>query len=661
MDWDAETNAYVSNGGAAAGYMSSVIPLMEAAMKSDASQEQRDMAAIAIANAKDNISSRIETIQTNLDRINASLANYNTQIANLTNRINNATSATDIASLNNAINSLTQQINSSTQQQIDLQQESLELDRALMRLPNYESLLGLNNSTSSISIRSRLLEMQTEFFKADPDDQRLQETAVRIFEDLRDAASTVSQTGDDTTANDFSYTNLLVQMNRLILNLSDYSEMKDIEENLDHLIDDLRSAYGNDSIPNQNHPEADSNTGADNTAGQPSGADGQTEVPPETTDPNAAPGNEGEQEPGQNVPDGSSADSESSQDTQPTEAGNTRPASRTWQEEWRVRLEALKAQISAMPVYNDSEGTETDSILTDSQRNVLRDYDRNAASAELDEMIRRYISEHNAIYQGLIYLDSPYKMLAVFALCLAFAFDLSGFVFGFVMQGESQGSQGKDVQSKDGSHSFSLFSSSSGRSKKGAEWSILEHLNQYRVLTGDFSRRNDVYYYKVFNDGLEEQWKVKVSDSAVPYSQGIYILKDGEAGAAQNIDEVSFRSSSDGAASDAQTEQELSYAGQVNGPRDGIYLNCILHYQEGGLSKQTKDKKISFICSLDEYVPVHCYCPAEKENRTFPVKHLAEMKKLKARTAVVALNKSGTSVSAIYLIKSDKNDIENAF
>ena len=571
VNWDQEETDYLSDNGTAASYMSPVILAMRNAMQTGNAQDNRDLAAIAISDAKLNISARIAVIQENLDRINANLANYNTQIANLTSRINNATEETDITPLNNAVANLTRLINGETQQQIDLQLENTQLDKALLRLPFYESLLGLSNSSSSISIRRKLIQMQAEFFKEDPNDADLMEYATDIFNDLRNAANAVANGEDGATSDEFSYTNLLIQMNRLIRNLADYSSIKDMVSNLDNLIVELRTI-------SVSEPE----NGGNQTNG-------------------------------------------------------------IWQTEWRRRLEDLKAQISALPVYSETAGTEagTVKVLTESQINILRGYDRNTSSAALDEMLRRYISGHNAIYQGIIYLTSPYKMLAIFALCLALAFDLSGFVFGFVMQGETQKAPGLYPSN------MPLISGPSRRGSGKAEWSILDHLCQYRVLTGDFTHRDGTYYCKVFRDGLVEQLEVKDNDGMPPCKQGIYMLKeDGAAG------EHSIKLMEMGAdlGQEAYAGQELRYSGQDGGPQDGVFVKCRFIYKEGGLSRQDADKT-SFICSLEEYVPVHCYSPAEKENRTFPINQLTGKRELKVKIAVVALNKEGSRVSAIYMIK----------
>lgn len=656
IDWNAEAAEYISNDETAASYMSPVIMAMEAAMEQDSSQESRDLAATAIANAKENVTNRKEEVQANLDSINANLANYNTQIANLRASINAATEETDVASLNASINRLAGLISSETERQISLQQESAQLDRALFRLPFYESLLGLSNSTSSISIRTQLIAMQSEFFKADPDDQVLLDIATRIFNNLRSAATTAANEG--VGQDSFSYTNLLVQMNRLLQNLTDYSEVKAIEANLDRLIADLRAGSENDQNehvniePNsENVASGENNTGSD-IEGAASGQD-ESEV------------NLDESLIDQNGGNNTTTDGADGQNPENFEDKSSKGNEGTWQEEWYARIDALKAQISAMPVYSDmvdvdledSQNGENINVLTDSQLEVLRNYDRNSSNAALDDLLRRYVSEHNAVYQGIIYLMSPYRMLAIFALCLALSFDLSGFVFGVVMQGEPQRNENagdqKDTQEDILPHWIGTTSRNAKSRSDQIEWSILDHLHPYRVLTGDFSHKGDTYCYRVFRDGLAEQWLVKDANVVIPYKQGIYVLEEDVAG--RERDEEGGRTGVLVADTDrkAYTHQELCYSGQAGGPQDGVFVNCYLSYKEGGLSKQEPDGTWSFICSLEEYVPVHCYDPVEKENRTFPVRLLAQKKELSAKIAVVALNKSGTRVSALYVIKDN--------
>lgn len=211
-----------------------------------------------------------------------------------------------------------------------------------------------------------------------------------------------------------------------------------------------------------------------------------------------------------------------------------------------------------MPAYSQSEGG-GDSVLSEDQLNILRSYDRDAASRTLDDMIRRYIANHNAIYQGIIYLQSPYCHLALFALLLALSFDLAGFIFGVVIEGT--GRHG---------HMFEkYFPAGDGNQTK---WSILETLHQYYVLTGDYERRDGVYHYKAFRNGLLEDWAVTDSES---YQRGIYRLDREEKAGNRNAvgqSEQMLRF----ADQRTETEEPVSSLSQTQPEeaRDGVYLEC---------------------------------------------------------------------------------------
>lgn len=567
LNWDEETITYVTNGGtAAAGYMAPAINAMRDAAETGAPQESRDLAAQALEDAERNINARMISIQENLDNLDARITMYNNQITNLTARIRNAEEGTDTTTLTNAINNYTQLIGDATQQQADLQTEYMQLNNALLRLPVYKSFLGLNSSTSSISIRSELMQMQEEFFQPDPDEAQLLKIANDIFGNLRSGASTAA----DGTGNSLSYTELLVQMNQLIQDLTDYSEIKSIEAALGDLVTELRTSDQSGS--------------------------GQEKI------------------------------------------------------DWRDRIERLKAQIGAMPTYSDIGGS---SALTDSQTSVLRGYDRDEAGKNLDDITRRYISEHNAIYQGIIYLQSPYRSLALFALILALSFDLAGFVFGIVISGRPQPKRSV-LGEHDGGPITSVFTAGQ---YSPAEWSILETQNHYKVLTGDYERRDEYYYYHVFCNGILEEWKVQVEETGGVYSRGIY-----------NADIPILP----GAKLAVEKEHELLFKGQEKGPTDGILKNCRLWFKDGSLikeyeeeqiavsemqvqadskSKPKTEKKIVFVASIDEYVPFHIYSPERRENQTVPALELEERKGVDVDIAVIALNKNGTRVAAVYIIE----------
>lgn len=569
VDWEEEKANYISEQATtASSYMATVIDAMEKVFSENDSQENRDIAATAVEDAKTNIANRMEDIQNNLNTLDANITNYNNQIANLTNRINRATAETDTTALTNSINSYTQLISETAQQQQALQIEYMQLDRALLRLPFYESRLGLSSSTSAISIRSGLMQLQSEFFRQEPDEESMLEIATEIFDNLRSASRIASGNGNEASMEETqSYTNLLVQMNRLIQNLTDYSEIKDIELNLEQLIIDLR----------------------------------KIDITDESTSETA--------------------------DTSKKEQ---------WKLEWGRRLTELKAQINSLPVYGEIEETGNDmvKVLSENQMVVLRNYDRNSASKELDDMTRRYISNHNEIYQGIIYLQSPYRSLAIFALILALSFDLSGFIFGFVVQGSTPRYENSDdLVMKQGDQSKLGVSYVDTNENVHANWSVLKTLNPYIVLTGDYENEDGNYYYKTFKDGKLYKWPVQ---DISPYMRGIYIQVKRSNGWWR------------GSAIPIQG-QELFYAHQKSGPKDGIYMDCRFSFVEGSLILERGGQR-EFLTTIDEYAPVHSYNPSRGESRTIPAKKLTS-DRFDVETAVVALNEKGTRVAAIYMIE----------
>lgn len=650
LNWENERENYVTGNGTVAGsYMFTVINAMEKAMLRNSSQEERELAATAIADAKRNMEERISDIQENLRILSDNFTNYNNLITTLQNRINRAPAGTDTTGLSNSIATYTQLIDNISSQQAELQTEYLQLDSAVRRLPYYESELGLASSNSAVSIRMNLRGLQADFFGTETDENELLNTVREIFENLQDAARGVGN--DEISEAGLSYTRLFVLMNRLQQNLIDYIEVKDIESNLDRLIAELRTEDSPDTKISANTTisgqlESVSSSNPSESAG--------------TVSSNEA--DSGTDDTGKKVPEDD------------------------WQKIWGKRIDELKAQISAMPIYTVDADTENEmgSILSESQINVLTNYDRDNSSRTLDDMIRRYISEHNAIYQGIIYLQSPYRSLALFALLLALSFDLSGFIYGFVgqkdesmenpqmddnvphireepdenpqmdddiphIQEESDENLPENTQviSYDpmlksiGQTVSHVFANKKQRARSiptidssgQTAWSIHKTLMPYIVLTGDYECRDGIYYYKAFKDGVSCHWKVQ--DTAA-YAQGIYIQenndKEWERGLAL-----------------PESEQELLFARQSENPKDGIYRNCQLIYDEGSLILSKGEQQIYLAC-IGGYVPVHRYNPDQGESRTIPSKKLTK-KKEDDQVIVVALNTKGTRIAAIYIIE----------
>lgn len=664
INWE-EEERYTQ--GIAGIYMTAPINAMRAALEEDPTPEARNLAVIAVEDAKKNVADRMDSIQENIVMQNANIQTYTDQINRLNRQIANAANGRDTSDLEASLQSCGGMISDATQRLSELQDEYSQLYDAQQRLPVYESLLGLNSSTSSTSIRSELMKLQEEFFQQNPNVDIMLDHATKIFKNLRDAANSISsETGEDSS----TYFELLIQMNRLIQYLRNYSEIKEIEANLDDMTSRLRTLEiaSVETAPNQSDASGDKSTTIDDSTPR----EGEETSGNDSTDgtlPNGggAIGGESLDETADNGQESASPDNDvssedaatggdTSEDNAPP-AGEDGPASGNstdgpgnndtdWKSEWGSELAELKAQISSLPSYSgEQSGTHT--VLSEPQMEILRVYDPDISSHELDDVIRRYISVHNAVYQGIIYLQSPYRSLAVFALILALSFDLSGFVFGLVtLNDTSLSPEGYETEpfpetlSAEGpiSDEPDLNTSPDGADDTVA-WSILPTLNSYIVLTGDYEIQDGVYYYKCFRNGQLYRWKVVDN---VPYQQGIY-TEDIESGRVYG--------------KPLAADQALLFNGQPGGPKDGIYRNCELIYMDGSLLKGEKGE---FLASLEEFVPIHIYVPSEGKNRTIPVKMLAvpsgenaKKNSVFVREAVISLTQNGTRVAAIYAIEGD--------
>jgi hypothetical protein len=564
MDWESEQQQYASDNTVASSYMTTAINQLKLAFETAPSQENRDLAEQAVTEAQKNIEVALKNEQTRLGDVRKDLSTYNDQISNLNQQIRNATTQAEITSLQETLRSYQETQSTAAAQQQTIQQEISALQNAQGRLNVYAVNLGLSNSTSSISIKRNLLEMQTELFKDDPDVDSLRNLATETFSNLRNAESLSAGSEGE---NSLSYNDLLTRMNTLVLNLNDYASIKSIETTLNDLTNGLQRAT--------------------------------------------------------------------------TSTSNTK-----WKSVWQTRIENLKAQISALPTFVTSSADVSE--ITESQQRILTGFDRTESCANLDNATRRYINDHNALEQGTIYLTSPYKGLALFALVLAFFLDLSGFVFGVVDLGAKENKNDSGISGNNDRETIDvpkIFKSMKEKvGENESQWSIRPTANSYKVVTGNFRCEDGVYYYGVFENGIHKEWKV-VDDHA--YHEGIYL-----------VDNVAARKGV--ALSEKHQDVIFSNQGFEKMPQDGVYLNGTLSYHEGSLlfeaevgGKSDKsaenDASPYYIANVEEYVPVHCYAPKRGENITQPAIDLAKFP-MKVKVAVLALNPDCTRIVAMYLI-----------
>ena len=249
IDWDEEEQTYAQ--GIARIYMMAPINAMRAALEEGAAPEARNLAVIAVADANKNVAGQMDRIQKDITTQNNNIQTYTNQINSLNRQIATAADDRDTSVLEESLQRYESLILNASQRLPELQDEYSQLYNAQQRLPVYESQLGLNSSTSSTSIRSELMKLQAEFFQQDPDEAIMLNHATEIFKSLRDAVSSISS---ETGEGSYTYSELLIQMNRLIQNLRDYSEVKDIEANLDTMISRLRALEATSGMRTETDP-----------------------------------------------------------------------------------------------------------------------------------------------------------------------------------------------------------------------------------------------------------------------------------------------------------------------------------------------------------------------------------------------------------------------
>lgn len=676
MDWNAERQNYASDNTTASSLMSTAIDQMENAFVTSPSQENRNLAAKAVEGTQANVEKELQNKQTQRDDAVKRRDDSKKERESLDRQIRNPTPGTDISGLQNSWNKADAQYDKAMTQLSNIDQEIEALRNAQSRLAIYAEHLGLSDSTSSISIKSNLIELQTELFSNDPDDHKLKELATDTFKNLRSSeAMTETDANGDSS---LSYSTLLTQMNALVLNLNDYSNVKSVEKNLNVLMTELRggsdvsigsmrtdtssASSASDSSSSSSASTSSSSTslsGAENAGtertNQPAdavdhenngeataatGSDGNNTVEPNTENGNAVAQLEDNATASSTVSAASGA--ESQQDNQK----DTQEIDTTWKKTWLTRIEVLKAQISALPSFIGSSADVSE--LTATQQAKLTSFDRDTACNALDNVTRRYINTHNALEQGTIYLTSPYKGLALFALMLAFFLDLAGFVFGVVDLGNQPEStdNNSNIWEKTGENPLDINSiiknAKAKVSSEGNSWSVKPTMNHYIVVTEQFRHEDGVYYYSAFENGIRKEWEV--CDGA-EYHEGIYTIADPVKKQGKPLEKKA---------------QNIIFENQVAGmsAQDGIYLNGKLSYSEGSLLFEPDNagensenmRAIRYIANVEEYVPVHCYNPRRSENITQPAIDLGR-DPIDAEMAVLALNKKGTRIVAVYVIK----------
>lgn len=289
-----------------------------------------------------------------------------------------------------------------------------------------------------------------------------------------------------------------------------------------------------------------------------------------------------------------------------------------WKASWRQQFNDLKSKISGLPVYT----------LTGSNA-TLESFDRAASTRQLDNAIRNYLTDHNPAQQGLVYLYSPYRGIAIFSLFIAFLLDIAAFVTGFIIDRADEADL-NSTRENTGNYGSNIVMAHIPPKKEPIwdmnqtlNWNAIPPLNRYTFLTGDHQYLDGTMTYKAIENGKV----IEVEYPDTKLQMGFYYWKD------SSIYQV--------------CPAELRYKGTPSGPEDGVYENAILRYEDQILIivQNTEGKHLG---TVDPYTPV--YYLSKDAYESFPAK---EIQNAQGSRIVISLNKPGTRIIAIYVVKDD--------
>lgn len=292
--------------------------------------------------------------------------------------------------------------------------------------------------------------------------------------------------------------------------------------------------------------------------------------------------------------------------------------SANWKISWRGQFNDLKSKISGLPVYTLAGNNAT-----------LGSFDRAASTRRLDNAIRNYLTEHNPAQQGLVYLYSPYRGIAIFSLFIAVLLDLAAFVTGFIIDRADEADSNSD-QEDTGNHGGNVGAVHTPPKKEPVwdlnqtlNWNAIPPLNRYTFLTGDHQYLDGTMTYKAIENGKV----IEVEYPDTKLQTGFYYWKG------SSIYQV--------------RPAELRYKGTPGGPEDGVYENAILRYEDQLLIivQNTEGKHLG---TVDPYIPV--FCLSKDAYESFPAK---EIQNTQGSKIIIGLNQTGTRITAIYVVKGD--------
>lgn len=289
-----------------------------------------------------------------------------------------------------------------------------------------------------------------------------------------------------------------------------------------------------------------------------------------------------------------------------------------WKESWQRQFNDLKSKISGLPVYT----------LTD-VNDSLESFDRALSTRKLDQAIRYYLTEHNPAQQGLVYLSSPYRGIAIFSLCVAFLLDIAAFVTGFIIDRSDKADSNFEQENTETYGGNTDVIQTPTKKDLGwdmnrtLDWNAMPPLNRYTFLTGDHQYLDGAMTYKAIENGNV----VEIEYPDTKLQTGFYYWKD------SNIYQVK--------------PAKFHYKGTPDDPQDGVYENAILRYEDR-LLNIVQNTESEHLGTVDPYTPV--YCLSKDVYESFPAK---EIQNAQGSQIVISLNQIGTRIIAIYIINED--------
>ena len=561
------------------------------------SQTVREQAASALMGIQASLQSEIDRLEGQIQTANENVQTADANLQGAQRRLENVPGNVDPTPYENAVTDAAQNYNRAQSRQKDLEQERDDYQRATRRISDYALILGMTESgVSSYFVGANLREIQRELFQPEPDSARMMELATEIFDRLQGSVDLGSQNEADAENQNF-----LLSMRRFVQGIETYRSVKEANSGLRDLIAQLADGTlltvnsGEPSLPDGSDTPQDEEIITPETAGsntvlaeEPFGSDNALVEALE---------NGGALQPG---PSNGDAD---------LSRGPDKDAD-IWKEEWIGAFNDLKARISGLPVYILSSGVSQEDVP-----DILKTYERADSTAQLDSTIRRYLTKHYAVQEGIIYLASPYRSVAIFSLIVALLLDISAFITGVIIDRVS--SKQKMPTENDDGKPPNVFEPEMDDSA----WSVLPGLRRYAFLTGDFMFLDGIITYKIIENG-----KVKELEYPGPrLNTGFYAWK---------VKELVLVADS----------EKLLFRGITGGPQDGIYQNCSIGYDQG-LLIISQNGSSEYVGSVDPDTPVyqihtdHCdVIPARK------------MSNERGKKIVVALNYDGTKIIAIYVI-----------